>query len=45
MSEEKRIERAMLRRQQRCMGWTLIAMFLMAVGALAAQVLFGHHAW
>ena len=42
MNEEHRIEQVMLRRQQRRMGWMVLAMMLMGIGALVARLMFPH---
>ena len=44
-NEEHRTERKFLRTQNKALGWALLAMLIMAVGALCAQMIFGHHAW
>jgi hypothetical protein len=43
--DEQRLERKFMRTQNRALGWALLAMLIMAVGALCAQMIFGHHAW
>ena len=45
MNERHRIERKMLRSQGVLLGWLLLAMLVMAIGGLAAQIIFGHHVW
>jgi hypothetical protein len=42
VNEEHRIERAMMRRQQRVIGWVVLAMLLLGVGALVARLWFPH---
>jgi hypothetical protein len=42
MNEEHRVERALLRRQQRCLGWTVLIMLILSLGALVARLLFPH---
>jgi hypothetical protein len=42
-NDRNRIERKFLRTQNKALGWALIAMVILAVGALCAQMIFGHH--
>jgi hypothetical protein len=43
--DERDTERRYLAKQNAALGWVLLAMALMAVGGLLAQVVFGHHVW
>jgi hypothetical protein len=44
-NERDRIERKMLRRHNVLLGYVLIGMFIMAVGAMCATLIFGDHVW
>jgi hypothetical protein len=41
--DDRRYERRFLRTQNKALGRTLLVMLIMAVGALCAQMIFGHH--
>jgi hypothetical protein len=42
VNEDHRIERAMMRRQQRVIGWMVLVMILLGTGALVARLMFSH---